>query len=291
MEHREAEIQALIALLDDSDPEVFDHVAARLLSYGPMVIDKLEDAYTTIPNPVMQERIEDIIHQIQFAGVLADMRNWAAHGHNDLMRGLLIITRHQYPDLDEDAILANVARIQKDIWIGINTYLSPLEQMNVINQSLFSQYQFAGLQNNDDELRYAYINNMLDAFKGNHFSVGLLYLILCQQLDMPVYGVLLSTHFILARMKEDIVNFEGDNKDDILFYINPYNKGLAFSEREIKGYLSKLEIPSDEKYFKPASNKAVLAEYIRHLISLIKKPQDQYKIEDLEALLACLESE
>ncbi|MBX7050207.1 MAG: hypothetical protein K1X40_13610, partial [Chitinophagales bacterium] len=60
---------------------------------------------------------------------------------------------------------------------------------------------------------------------------------------------------------------------------------------EIKGYLSKLEIPSDEKYFKPASNKAVLAEYIRHLISLIKKPQDQYKIEDLEALLACLESE
>lgn len=58
------EIQALIALLDDSDPEVFDHVAARLLSYGPMVIDQLEDAYTSISNPVMQERIEDIIHQI-----------------------------------------------------------------------------------------------------------------------------------------------------------------------------------------------------------------------------------
>lgn len=288
MEHREAEIQALIALLDDSDPEVFDHVAARLLSYGPMVIDKLEDAYTTIPNPVMQERIEDIIHQIQFAGVLADMRNWASHGHNDLMRGLLIITRHQYPDLDEDAILANVARIQKDIWIGINTYLSPLEQMNVINQSLFSQYQFAGLQNNDDELRYAYINNMLDAFKGNHFSVGLLYLILCQQLDMPVYGVLLSTHFILARMKDDIVDFNTDNKQDILFYINPYNKGLAFSEREIKGYLNKLEIAADEKYFTPAANKAVLAEYIRHIISLIKKPQEQYKIDDLESLLDCL---
>jgi regulator of sirC expression with transglutaminase-like and TPR domain len=255
------------------------------------VIDKLEEAYTTIPNPVMQERIEDLIHQIQFAGVLAEMRNWSALEHNDLMRGVLIVTRHQYPELDEEALLANVARIQKDIWIGINTYLSPLEQMNVINQSLFSQYQFTGLQQTDDELRYAYINNMLDAFKGNHFSVGLLYLILCQHLDMPVYGVLLSTHFILARMKDDITDFQADNKEDILFYINPYNKGLAFSEREIKGYLSKLEIPTDEKYFTPASNKAVLAEYIRHLISLIKKPQDHYKIEDLESLLGCLEGE
>ena len=54
----ESEIAALIALLDDSDQEVFDHVAARLIALGPMVIDKLEDAYTSIPNPVMQERIE-----------------------------------------------------------------------------------------------------------------------------------------------------------------------------------------------------------------------------------------
>ncbi|MBC8047037.1 MAG: hypothetical protein H7Y00_09600, partial [Fimbriimonadaceae bacterium] len=70
---KEEEIQALIALLDDTDKEVFAHVASKLLSLGPVVIDRLEDAYTTIPNPVVQERIENIIHQIQFSSVEKDI--------------------------------------------------------------------------------------------------------------------------------------------------------------------------------------------------------------------------
>ena len=282
----ESEIQALIALLDDSDPEVFDHVAARLISYGPMVIDQLEDAYTTIPNPVMQERIEDLIHRIQFVGVQEELSAWARQENGDLLTGWLIINRHQYPDLDEEAIRTTIARIHKDIWIGINTYLSPLEQMNVVNQSIFSQYGFAGLQQQDDEQRFAYINNMLDAFKGNHFAIGLLYLALCQQLDMPVYGVCLSAHFVLARTKDYIVDFnlQEENRQDILFYINPYNKGLAFGEREIYTYLKRLQLAEDNKYFVPASNRQVLAEYVRHLMRFIKKPSEQYKMDDLQTL-------
>ena len=284
--NRESEIQALIALLDDSDPEVFDHVSARLISYGPMVIDQLEDAYTTIPNPVMQERIEDLIHRIQFVGVQEEMSAWARQENGDLLTGWLIINRHQYPDLDEEAIRTTIARIHKDIWIGINTYLSPLEQMNVVNQSIFSQYGFAGLQQQDDEQRFAYINNMLDAFKGNHFAIGLLYLALCQQLDMPVYGVCLSAHFVLARTKDYIVDFnlQEENRQDILFYINPYNKGLAFGEREIYTYLKRLQLAEDNKYFVPASNRQVLAEYVRHLMRFIKKPSEQYKMDDLQTL-------
>lgn len=276
----------MIALLDDSDPEVFDHVAARLISYGPMVIDQLEDAYTTIPNPVMQERIEDLIHRIQFVGVQEELSAWARQENGDLLTGWLIINRHQYPDLDEEAIRTTIARIHKDIWIGINTYLSPLEQMNVVNQSIFSQYGFAGLQQQDDEQRFAYINNMLDAFKGNHFAIGLLYLALCQQLDMPVYGVCLSAHFVLARTKDYIVDFnlQEENRQDILFYINPYNKGLAFGEREIYTYLKRLQLAEDNKYFVPASNRQVLAEYVRHLMRFIKKPSEQYKMDDLQTL-------
>lgn len=287
------EIQALIALLDDSDPEVFDHVAARLLSYGPMVIDQLEDAYTSIPNPVMQERIEDIIHQIQFSSVLQDLRSWANQEHGELLTGWLIITRHQYPELDEDAIRTNIARIHKDIWIGINTYLSPLEQMNVVNQSVFSQYGFTTLQQQDDEQRFAYINNMLDAFKGNHFAIGLLYLTLCQQLDLPVYGVCLRTHLILARTKDYVTDFSQirENRQDILFYINPYNKGLAFGEREIQTYVKRMQLNEDEKYFIPASNKVILAEYARHLMSFINKPADQYKKDDLQTLVDILTAE
>lgn len=280
------EIAALISLLDDNDPEVFDHVAEKLLSLGPVVIDKLEDAYTSIPNPVMQERIEEIIHKIQFSEVEKDFEQWVQFESTDLLKGIMIVTRHQYAELDEEQLLKTISRIQKDIWIGINSYLSPLEQMNVVNQALFSHYQFTGLQNNDDELRYMYLNNVLDAFKGNHFSIGLLYLVLCQQLDLPVYGVRLNTHFILVRTKDYITDFEDieNNKEEVLFYINPYNKGLAFSDREIKNYLQKLDIEASDKYFLPASNKDIIKEYIQYLMRLHDKPSDQWKVDDLRKL-------
>ena len=120
------EIAALISLLDDNDPEVFDHVAEKLLSLGPVVIDKLEDAYTSIPNPVMQERIEEIIHKIQFSEVEKDFEQWVEFESTDLLKGIMIVTRHQYAELDEEQLLKTISRIQKDIWIGINSYLSPL---------------------------------------------------------------------------------------------------------------------------------------------------------------------
>jgi len=282
----ESEIAALIALLDDNDKEVFENVSARLIALGPMVIEKLEDAYTTIPNTTLQERIEELIHHIQFTLVEKDLADWAQHDNNDLLRGVLIITRHQYPELDEEKLLKTISRIQKDIWIGINNYLSPLEQMNVVNQTLFSHYQFLPLSNDDDEMRYMYINNLVDAFKGNHFAIGILYLSLCQQLDLPVYGVCLSAHFILARTKDFINDFSdrANNRSDVLFYINPYNKGLVFSEKEINIYLKKIGAQPSDKYFAPSSNRQVLLEYVQYLINLIKKPADQYKVEDLRRL-------
>lgn len=285
------EIKALIELLDDNDPEVFDHVTNKLLELGPAVIEKLEDAYTYASGPVMVERIEDIIHKIQFDLVEKDLEYWAAHGSDDLLKGILIVTRHQYPDLDEEDIIKIITRIRKDIWIGLNNYLTPLEQINVFNQVIFSQYQFLGLQNNDDELRYSYFNNLLDSNKGNHFTIGLLYLILCQQLELSVYGVRLHTHFILARTKDFITDFT-DNEElraDILFYINPYNKGLVFSDREIDLYIRKLDIEPRPEFYLPSSNKAVVKEYIQYLSKLYSKPEDQYKVDDLGRLDALLE--
>lgn len=286
MEHVDKEIQALIALLDDSDAEVFDHVAQRLFSYGPQVISKLEDAYATIPDALTQERIENIIHQIQFSSVEKDLQNWMQRDSDDLLKGLLIISRHQYPEIDEAAFTGQIHKIQKDIWLGLNNYLSPLEQINVVNQVLFNQMNFTGSNDPGQDLKYSYMNNVLSDNKGNHFTLGLLYLILCQQLEMPVYGVCLSSHFILTRTKEYIADFTDMQfmRENVLFYINPYNKGLAFGEKEITAYLNKVDIQAEEKFFLPASNITVLREYTIWLQKLFNKPADKWKIDDLEVL-------
>lgn len=279
------ELLALISLLDDSDSEIYRHVSDKLLSLGPAVIEKLEDAYTTVPDPLVQQRIENIIHQIQFESIEKDLVHWVEHDSDNLLAGILIVTRHQYPELDEEKIIKYLSRVKKDIWISLNNYLSPLEQMNVINQTLFGHYNLLGNSNAEQEQRLSYLHHVIESSKGNHFSLGLLYLLLCQQLEMPVYGVRLSNHFILARTKDFISDF--NKKDlllDILFYVNPFNKGLAFSEREIHIYLKKIDIEPAEKYFSPASNILVIKEYLSFLAKQYTKPQKQDKADDLNRL-------
>ena len=96
----------------------------------------------------------------------------------------------------------------------------------------------------------------------------------------------MSAHFILARAKDYITDFDNkeENREEVLFYVNPYNKGLAFSEKEINIYLNKIGAQPSDKYFAPASNRQVLFEYVQYLISLLKKPSEQYKADDLRRL-------
>ena len=56
----QAEINALIDLLDDPDAEVFNNIRARLISYGEEVIPELESAWEASFNNVVQTRIEKV---------------------------------------------------------------------------------------------------------------------------------------------------------------------------------------------------------------------------------------
>ena len=60
------EIYALVKLLDDPDPEIFEHVEKRLVEHGNEVIEYLENVWESAPDATLQQRIENVVHQIQF---------------------------------------------------------------------------------------------------------------------------------------------------------------------------------------------------------------------------------
>ena len=63
------EINALIKLLDDPDPQIFSHVEGKLLSYGNVAIGYLERAWEQSFDAVLQGRIENLVHKIQYQNV------------------------------------------------------------------------------------------------------------------------------------------------------------------------------------------------------------------------------
>src|SRR5690606_4072972 len=104
----EKEIASLIKLLDDPDPEIFNLIEEKLLDYGYDVITYLENAWEQSFDAVLQTRIENLVHKIQYQNVKVDLSLWYQSGGFDLLRGILIINKYQYPDLDEQKVINQI---------------------------------------------------------------------------------------------------------------------------------------------------------------------------------------
>src|SRR3954464_7984388 len=107
----QTEVNSLIRLLDDPDQEIYTHVHDKLLSYGSEAIEYLENAFEEAFDPIQQERIANLVHEIQFGMLKSDLQLWYQGGAFDLLQGILIVNRYQYPDLDEQKLINHIEGI------------------------------------------------------------------------------------------------------------------------------------------------------------------------------------
>ena len=98
------ELNALISLLDDPDEKVYEQISIKILSLGEEIIPVLEDAWEHSFDTLIQNRIENIIHQIQFDIIKDALKDWAQPDQQNLLEGALLIARYQYPDIDVQKI-------------------------------------------------------------------------------------------------------------------------------------------------------------------------------------------
>ena len=280
------EVKSLIRLLDDPDGEIFDHVHEKLLSLGPAAVEYLESAWEEAFDPIQQERIANLVHEIQFGIVKKDLQLWHQGGAFDLLQGVLIINRYQYPDLDEQKVINQVEAIKRDIWIQMMNEASPAEQIKLINHVFYSIYGFSGNTTNHQDPQNSYISQVLETKRGNQISLAIIYSIIAQKLDIPVYGVNLPQHFILAYLDETMQSeFEGG----ILFYINAFNKGFIFGRRDVDMFLKQLNLKFDKQFYEPCSNTDIIKRVIRNLVSAYEHLGAPDKVAELNELLRIIE--
>jgi regulator of sirC expression with transglutaminase-like and TPR domain len=279
------EVNSLIRLLDDPDTEIFGHVHNKLLSYGPEAIHYLESAFEQAFDSTQQERIANLVHEIQFGTVKNDLKLWYQSGSFDLLQGILIVNRYQYPDLDEQKVINQIESIKRDIWIHMMNEASPVEQVKLMNHVFYSIHGFSGNTTNHRDPQNSYISQVLENKKGNQISLAIIYSIIAQKLDIPVYGVNLPQHFILAYLDESQgTEFEGG----ILFYINAFNKGFIFGRRDVDMFLKQLNLQFDKQFYEPCTNADIIKRVLRNLISAYEHLGSSDKVDELNELLEIL---
>jgi len=275
-------------LLDEPDGEVYEQIRAKIHAYGIDAISVLESAWESSFDPLLQERIEEIIHMIQIDDLYADISSWSQLDSDDLMKGFLLVARSQYPDLDTEKIIHQVGQLVQDVWLELNDSLTALEKVKVVNHILFDVHKFRGNKSNIKSPENLFMNNLLEAKKGNPLSIGILYIIIARSLKLPVYGVDLPNHFVLAYMDAELEEDDIPEGNNALFYINPFNRGALFTHNEIEAYIKQMKLQHNEAYFSPCSNLTIIKRVFGELIALNEELGNVEKAEELKKLASAL---
>ncbi len=286
------EVNALISLIDDPDEEVFREIRQQLISRGEEVVPTLESEWENNNYGLLfQTRVEEIIHEIQFKSVKDRLTEWYREGGHDLLEGVLLIAKYQYPDLNEEEVRNHVYRIQRDAWLEMNEQLTAFEKVKVINHILFETHGFSGNKTNYHAPQNSYINNVLETKKGTPLSLAIIYLLVAHYFSLPIYGVNLPHHFVLAYVApEEVLRALGrkDPSDNVLFYINPFNQGGVFNKAEIDGFLEQLDVDKRKEFYHPCDNATIVRRTLNNLLFSYKKLAYPEKEEDIQSLLEAL---
>lgn len=287
------EIQALIQLIDDPCDEVFATVRERIMSYGGSIIPKLEICWETQDYGLtFQDRVANIIHDLQFQQSESDLRQWLASSERCLLEGTLIVSQFIYPSLDISKVHRFVDQIERDVWLEYNDELTALEQVKILNHIFFHEYGFKGDSHHFHAPENSIITDVIDSRKGNPLSLSVIYSIVAQRLKIPVYGVNLPKHFVLAYVDQDnllgILTGENQTEQNVLFYINAFSKGVVFDKNDIDEFLVHLNLPQKEKYYAPCSNSDMIKRMLVNLRYSYAKRENRERVEELDRLIEVL---
>lgn len=295
----EKEIQSMLYLLDDSDDRIVDEIEKRIVDLGSAVIPYLEQAWPEESNPKRLERILRLIKEINSRVLFEELSAWKKSDDHDLLDGVLIIDKLYNPLVDKQVIDNQLDKIKLDAWLELKYDLTSFEKVKILNYVIFDMHKFKGDTENYHQSKNSFISHVLDLRQGNPVSLAIIYSIIAQRLNIPIYGVNLPQHFVLGYVKDfewELLNrfndepVSGDEEgSEILFYINPFNSGLIFSKENIMQFLNQLKLEPKDSYFKVCSNIDILRRILRNLIASYEKENNDAKLLIVKQMMQILE--
>jgi len=228
-------LDALLSLLDDRDELVYHSVKVKLLSLGPEVLPKLEEALFSVGTPELVEKIEEIISQIKREILVGKMRHWLGNENRSMLDGWLLLSSIHHPGIVKEKIELGIHKIYMDAWLEISESMTSLEKVAVINHILFRINGFDVSNMDVPRVENIIIDNLLFSRKGDVFSLTMLYLIIARSLHLELLPILLANKLLLVY--EDTLATSiafGSSGDKYLFYINVAHRGSVISPKEIQ---------------------------------------------------------
>jgi hypothetical protein len=233
------ELSALLNLIEDPDEEVYQTVSSRLLSLGNEVLPILDDHKHNVQDQEHLIKIEQIIQKIEISALETGLEDWKQSGELTVFDASILISNYLNRDNDKEQFVFEIEKIRKTAWLELNDYLTPLEEINIFNRTVFDFNRLKGLET--DYLKREEFNlfYLLSSKKGNSYSLGALYLIIAELLGINLRPVSIPKQNLLCYLNEENP-FEPSSGNEILFFLDPLT-GQVYTHRDIENYLKKID--------------------------------------------------
>lgn len=190
-----------------------------------------------------------------------------------LLDTALLIARDEYPDLDPAGYSAQVDTYAEALRPQLEGDVDLPARLTAINRYLFEEVGFAGNNQQYDDPRNSYLNQVVDRKLGIPISLAVIQIEVTRRLGMPLDGVSFPGHF-LVRLPVD----------DGILVLDPFNKGRPVSAEELRERASPHlggQPPDDQQLLQilaPATHRMILMRMLRNLKGLYLEQGDWERV-------------
>jgi regulator of sirC expression with transglutaminase-like and TPR domain len=270
--------KALVSLLADDDAKVYRTVRETILSYGPSS-SKWMLEHTLSSDPILRRRASEIVDH--FARQDADNQFLAFclnQGEDfDLERGVLLLCRTQYPQINLDAYSALLDDYGGELRERLDLNGAVDQTIRIINDYLFRELKFTGDEQNFYDPENSYFNRVVDRKKGNAISLSVLYLLLARRLRLPVACIGLPGHFLCR--------FQSSRAE---LYIDPFHGGRLLVKADCIKLVMTLQHRFDDSFLAPVTARRILQRICHTLHQIYTQQKSAHQAERLQRYMVAL---
>jgi regulator of sirC expression with transglutaminase-like and TPR domain len=173
----------------------------------------------------------------------------------NLDEAALLIARTEYPHLNVPDQLGRLDALAFRLLCDLSR--PAIEIIESLNKLLFEKEQFRGNEEEYDDPRNSYLNDVLDRKLGIPISLSLVYIEVARRHDLAVMGVSFPGHFL--------VKYRTDHNEIL---IDPYRRGRILTRQDCQELLKAQfgdEAELKPEYFAASTKKQILARMLNNL--------------------------
>jgi regulator of sirC expression with transglutaminase-like and TPR domain len=263
---------ALIKLLSDDDPSVYEAVRDKIISLGSDTQIWLKPCQLS-SDPMLRRHAQEIVRH--FDREMSDTRFMALCLQDedmiDLEKGALLLARTQHPEINTAAYSALLDDFAGELreWLAQDDPQKHL--LTRVNEFIFGKLGFTGNMENYYDPENSFINRVLDRRTGNPVSLCVVYILLTRRLGLPVSGVGLPGHSVCRYVSAS---------EEV--YVDAFNLGKLLTRNDCIEHLNRCKHEVRDEYLQPMTARRILARMCGNLEQIyteLNQPDDAARVQ------------